>query len=556
MPSLDGLLIVVAVAFAAPFLLGLAPRPARSPPSCWRSSPASSSARRCSAGSRSTRRSRCWRRSASASCSSSAGSRSTSRACAAACCGSPPAATRSRSRSRVAVSLALGAGGLVQTPLLVAIALGSTSLGVLIPVLKDTGRIDSALGQLVIAGGSIADFAAIILLSLFFAGEGGPGATLVLIGALLGLALAVFARRARRAALDAHPRRPAAAAGHDGADPRARRVRPARRVRRRGAAARARGDPRHVRRRRDPLARRPRPGDDAPGLPAQARGDRLRRLHPDLLRHAAASASTSARSPAAPRRWRWCRCSCSRCCVVRGVPALLYRRLLDRRETLVAGLLQATSLPFLVAATAIGRELGLIGAGEGAALVGAGLLSVLAVPRRGRSRCCGAPPHHTEGNRHADHVLLLPHRRRGPRRRRATARRRACPATRISVLSGRMRRRPSRRARRRLRRQRAARSAPSPARRLDRRRDGQLRPGAGRAAPRRLRRRRPRRGHDATRRRPARPHRLAPRARAAARGGRARRRGGRGRRRRRCTTAACSCSSPPRERWTAAMARR
>ena len=43
-----------------------------------------------------------------------------------------------------------------------------------------------------IAAGSIADFAAIVLLSLFFAGEGGPGATLVLIGALLGLALAVF----------------------------------------------------------------------------------------------------------------------------------------------------------------------------------------------------------------------------------------------------------------------------------------------------------------------------------------------------------------------------
>ena len=65
--------------------------------------------------------------------------------------------------------------------------------------------------------------------------------------------------------------------------------------------------------------------------------------------------------------------------VVRGLPALLYRAL-DRRETVVAGLLQATSLPFLVAATAIGRELGLIGAGEAAALVGAGLLSVLIFP--------------------------------------------------------------------------------------------------------------------------------------------------------------------------------
>jgi Kef-type K+ transport system membrane component KefB len=69
--------------------------------------------------------------------------------------------------------------------------------------------------------------------------------------------------------------------------------------------------------------------------------------------------------------------------LVRGLPALLYRPLLDRKETLVAGLLQATSLPFLVAATAIGSELGLIDAGEAAALVGAGLLSVLVFPALG-----------------------------------------------------------------------------------------------------------------------------------------------------------------------------
>src|SRR6187397_88588 len=45
----------------------------------------------------------------------------------------------------IAVALALSAGGLVQTPLLVAVALGATSLGVLIPVLKDTGRVDTPL---------------------------------------------------------------------------------------------------------------------------------------------------------------------------------------------------------------------------------------------------------------------------------------------------------------------------------------------------------------------------------------------------------------------------
>jgi hypothetical protein len=50
---------------------------------------------------------------------------------------------------------------------------------------------------------------------------------------------------------------------------------------------------------------------------------------------------------------------------------------------IVAGLMQATSLPFIVASVAIGQELGLIGAAEGAALIGAGLLSVLIFPAAG-----------------------------------------------------------------------------------------------------------------------------------------------------------------------------
>src|SRR5215218_4665683 len=73
------------------------------------------------------------------------------------------------------VSLGLGAAGLVETPLLVAIILCATSLGVLVPVLKDAGEISSPFGQLIIAAASIADFGAIILLSIFFSGEGGTG---------------------------------------------------------------------------------------------------------------------------------------------------------------------------------------------------------------------------------------------------------------------------------------------------------------------------------------------------------------------------------------------
>ena len=45
--------------------------------------------------------------------------------------------------------------------------------------------------------------------------------------------------------------------------------------------------------------------------------------------------------------------------------------------------MQATSLPFIVAATAIGRELDLIDAAGSAALIGAGLLSVVLFPLGG-----------------------------------------------------------------------------------------------------------------------------------------------------------------------------
>ncbi len=70
---------------------------------------------------------------------------------------------------------------------------------------------------------------------------------------------------------------------------------------------------------------------------------------------------------------------------VRGLPALLYRRLLSARQSTVAGLLQATSLPFIVTATAIGLDLGVIDAATSAALIAAGLLSVLILPAAGLS---------------------------------------------------------------------------------------------------------------------------------------------------------------------------
>ena len=66
--------------------------------------------------------------------------------------------------------------------------------------------------------------------------------------------------------------------------------------------------------------------------------------------------------------------------VVRGLPAFLGLRANGTRPTLALGLLQATSLPFIVTITQIGVALGKITPVTAAALVCAGLLSVLIFP--------------------------------------------------------------------------------------------------------------------------------------------------------------------------------
>ena len=66
--------------------------------------------------------------------------------------------------------------------------------------------------------------------------------------------------------------------------------------------------------------------------------------------------------------------------VVRGVPALLYRKYFEPRRVMAAGLLQATSLTFIVVAARLGLELDVFDEAAGAALVAAGLLSVIVFP--------------------------------------------------------------------------------------------------------------------------------------------------------------------------------
>src|SRR3989440_1542680 len=94
----------------------------------------------------------------------------------------------------IAISLGLGlkAGGFVRSPLFVAIVLAASSVSVIFPVLKDANDTSSGFGQLVLASASVAEFGAIILLSLFFSGNGSSSntGTLILVG-VFGLVVAV-----------------------------------------------------------------------------------------------------------------------------------------------------------------------------------------------------------------------------------------------------------------------------------------------------------------------------------------------------------------------------
>lgn len=282
----------------------------------------------------------------------------------------------------VAVAYTLRAGGLVQTPLLIAVILCATSLGVIIPVLKDAGEIATPFGQLVVAAGTIADFGSIILLSILFTGEGGTTATLLLIAALLGMALALYlvvtgAERSRLVMGDLQHLQDTTA-----------------QIRVRGAivvliafAALA-----------EQLGLEVILGAFAAGA-VLTLVDRDRYMTHPLLRAKLEAIGFGFFIPvffvSSGVRFDLDALLGSMdafvkvpvfllaLLLIRGLPALAYRRDIGSRRTVVAALFQATSLPFIVAATAIGLELELIGGAEAAALVAAGLLSLLLFPLAG-----------------------------------------------------------------------------------------------------------------------------------------------------------------------------
>jgi len=270
--------------------------------------------------------------------------------------------------------------GLVRSPLLIGIVLLATSLGLVVPILKDAGEATTAFGQLVIAAASVADFGAVILLSLFFSREASsPIAKLILLaGFVIVIALVVLGVRRLERLM------PLSALLVRLQDTTAEiRVRASillliaftALAQRLGletilAAFLAGATLRLIDQDQD---------QTHPNFPVKLEAIGYGFLIPIFfvssglqfdLRALVNSSSSLLRLPL----------FLIALLAVRGLPAILYRGVVRGRRMVAAGLLQATSLPFIVAATAIGLELRLIGPATGAALVGAGLVSVVAFP--------------------------------------------------------------------------------------------------------------------------------------------------------------------------------
>lgn len=279
----------------------------------------------------------------------------------------------------LAAGLGFQAAGWVRSPFFVAIALAATSLGLVVPILKDAGAADRPLGQLTIAGATIADFGAVILLSLFFSeSEGGTASKLVALGLFVAVIVAVgvaLARAGRSMRLDRLLVRLQDTTAE---------------IRVRIAVALLIGF----------VALAAEAGLETI-LGAFIAGALLGTIDRDTVSHPHFRLKLDAigygllipvffvasglrfdlgaltDNPSALIRVPLLLLALL---AARGVPALLYRRTLGVDGTAVAALLQATSLPFIVTATQIGVGIGVIQPATAAALVSAGLLSVIIFP--------------------------------------------------------------------------------------------------------------------------------------------------------------------------------
>jgi Kef-type K+ transport system membrane component KefB len=279
----------------------------------------------------------------------------------------------------VLVGLGARAAGWTSAPLFLAIALTATSLGLVVPVLKDAGRAGDAVGQTTIAAASVADFAAIVLLSLLFSTSGGGAGTTAAVLSGFGILVVVLALGVGRARMSMRLGDVLVRLQDTTAEIRVRLVvllliAFAMLAERLGLetilGAFLAGALVGLVDRDSSTHPQFRAKLDAIGygflIPVFFVSSGVRLDLRGLLEQPTALVQVPVFLLAL--------------LLVRGLPAVLYRRSLGRAGAIAAGLLQATSLPFLVTAAQIGTETGRLPATTAAALVLAGLLSVLIFP--------------------------------------------------------------------------------------------------------------------------------------------------------------------------------
>src|SRR5689334_3794329 len=275
--------------------------------------------------------------------------------------------------------VALDAAGWIKDPVLLAVTLSATSLGLVVAVLKDARLLDSTVGRTTIAAASLADFAAVVLLSILFSTDGRSTSsrlTLLLLFAgliaLVAVAATVSARSAKLADVlvmlqdgTAEIRVRAAVLLMVGFVVLAEKVGLESILGAFMAGA--------------VVAALDRDATSHPNFRLKLEAVGFGFLVPVFFVTSGMRLDVGGllQSPSDLLRVP---VFFVLLLVARGVPALLFSRELGRSGTLATGLLLATSLPFIVTATQIGLLTGRMSETTATALVCAGLLSVLVLP--------------------------------------------------------------------------------------------------------------------------------------------------------------------------------
>jgi Kef-type K+ transport system membrane component KefB len=276
----------------------------------------------------------------------------------------------------MACTHALQAVGLVSDPVLVGVALSTTAIGTLLPILREAGELETEFGRFVLGAGAIGEFGPIVLFSLIITGDQGVAVRSGLLATFVAIALACAAIALRLRpppviaillrTLQSTSQLPvrlsmlllgglvvlADILGLDillGAFAAGSLV---------GLVARGPGA--------EPFRQKL----DAVGFGF---------LIPIFFVMSGALVDLAALA-GSPRSLARVPLFLLLLLIVRGTPSVLYRRNLAARERHLLALFSATSLPLIVVITEIGKATGRMQPENAAALVGAGILSVLIFP--------------------------------------------------------------------------------------------------------------------------------------------------------------------------------